>query len=275
VAIKIKLATRYWLKTILMAVVCLGLGFWGLWDYFVDIPQREEAVRRSTVLKSVNAALATEVGSLQRSEAGGTVDMALEYAARVPVVGEYEGRSVDLGNTAGWIHSLELFQTALSKGNLETQQQAIVLVEEGLNLYGSVTPPSKYDRPMQWAFILCLPFGFYYLWSYRKMSRRSTMYCLDDEGRLTTPEGTWDSEEIKDIDMSRWIAPKGNARATWTARVITNDEQKLLLDDYVYEDMHLIIGALAHRFYPDQWSPLAKRIQVENTGDEADSSEDN
>ena len=101
------------------------------------------------------------------------------------------------------------------------------------------------------------------------------MYCLDDEGRLTTPEGTWDSEEIKDIDMSRWIAPKGNARATWTARVITNDEQKLLLDDYVYEDMHLIIGALAHRFYPDQWSPLAKRIQVENTGDEADSSEDN
>lgn len=274
-AIKTKLATRYWLKTILMAVVCLGLGFWGLWDYFIDIPQRAEAARKSVVLKAVNAALATEVGSLQRSEAGGTVDMALEFAARVPVVRASEGGSVELGNTDGWIQSLELFQAALAKGNLEIQQEAVVLVEEGLNLYGSVTPPSKYDRPMQWAFILCLPFGFYYLLSYRKMSRRSRVYGLDDGGRLTTPEGVWDSEEIVDIDMSRWIAPKGNARTTWTALVIMKDEQKVLLDDYIFEDMHLIIGALAHRFYPDQWSPLAKRVQVEHADDEINSTEVN
>jgi hypothetical protein len=27
--------------------------------------------------------------------------------------------------------------------------------------------------------------------------------------------------------------------------------------------MHLIIGNLAHRFYPENWTPLAKRVKVE------------
>jgi hypothetical protein len=36
-----------------------------------------------------------------------------------------------------------------------------------------------------------------------------------------------------------------------------------LLDDYIYKDMHLIIGKLAHRFYPEDWTPLARRVKVE------------
>jgi hypothetical protein len=27
--------------------------------------------------------------------------------------------------------------------------------------------------------------------------------------------------------------------------------------------MHLIIGNLAHQFYPENWTPLAKRVKVE------------
>ncbi|MBC8523214.1 hypothetical protein H8D29_04745 [PVC group bacterium] len=267
------LATRYWLKTIIMAVVCIGLGLWGLYDYFIDIPQREEASAKSIVLRSVNAALATEVGSTQRSEAEGEVNMALEFAAKVPVR-ETGGGLVDLGNAAGWIEALEVFQAALSKGRLDLQQQALVLIEDGLDQYGSVTPPSKYDRPMQWAFILCLPFGFYYLLAFKKMSNHAKIYCLDSDGRLTTPEGSWASDEIVDIDLSRWIAPKGNARSTWTAKVVTSDGEHLILDDYVFEDMHLIIGSLAHKFYPNEWTPLAKRVRVE-TGEDENPTEDN
>jgi hypothetical protein len=63
--------------------------------------------------------------------------------------------------------------------------------------------------------------------------------------------------------MSRWIAKSGNSRSTWTAKVIVGDNQPILLDDYIYNDMHLIIGALAHRFYPDQWTPLAKRVRID------------
>jgi len=27
--------------------------------------------------------------------------------------------------------------------------------------------------------------------------------------------------------------------------------------------MHLIIGKLAHKFYPEDWTPLARRVKVE------------
>ena len=265
-AITTKLSTRYWLKTIIMAVVCVVLGLWGIWDYVVAIPQQEEAATRAVVLKAVNGALGTEKGSSLRSDASVLVDLSLEYAARNPV-GEPSGDQMDLGNTAGWITSLELFQSALSSGNFELQAQSVTLINDGLNQYGSVTPPSKYDRPMQWAFILCLPFGFYYFWAYRKVSAKAKTYRLDDE-TLTTPEGAWTLEEIVDIDMSRWIAPTGNARETWKASAITNDGQKIVLDDYIFQNMHLIIGSLAHRFYPEQWTPIAKRVKVEENSSE-------
>jgi len=274
VAITTKLATRYWLKTIIMSVVCIVLGFWGIWDYTVAIPEREEAAMRSLVLKVVNGALITERGSGERFEAGVLVDLALETANDRPVI-ESTGKQMDLGNTAGWITSLELFQQALSGGDLDTQAESVVLIEDGLNQYGSVTPPSKYDRPMQWAFILCLPFGFYYLWGYVKMSAKAKKYCLNDAGDLATPEGSWTSGEIIDIDMSKWIAPTGNARATWTASAITSDENSVLLDDFVFENMHLIIGALAHRFYPDQWTPIAKRVVVEEVEDDTENHSEN
>ena len=91
------LATRYLLKTIIMIVVCFVLGIWGLWDYYVKIPALEEAAARSIVLKSVNAALATEVGSLERSESEGVVNMALESAGKSPVQ-ETGGELMELGN---------------------------------------------------------------------------------------------------------------------------------------------------------------------------------
>ena len=73
----------------------------------------------------------------------------------------------------------------------------------------------------------------------------------------------WTAEEIIDIDMSRWIATTGNARETWKAKAVTNDGQTIVLDDYIFENMHLIIGSLAHKFYPKQWTPIAKRVKVE------------
>jgi len=257
-----KLATRYWLKTSIIAVVCIVLGLWGVWDYVVAIPQREEAAARSVVLKIVHSALATERGSTERDKAGVVVRLVTESAANKPDK-ESVGKQMDLGNTAGWIDSLELFQVALSGGDLEIQSQSVALIEDGLNQYGSVTPPSEYDRPMQWAFILCIPFGFYYIWAFVKMSSRAKIYKFDDQGGLTTPEGSWTADEITDIDMSKWIARTGNARATWTATVVTSDEESVLLDDYIFEDMHLVIGALAHRFYPQQWAPNAKRVVVD------------
>ncbi len=241
-----------------MAIVCLVLGVWGVWDYVVAIPRAEMQAGRARLLsETIQPALITEMGSVERDDA--TVIL------NVIIIENDDGQDPQ------WVASLEVFRSALNGGGKELRNEAQLLLESEFALYGNVTPPSKFDRPMQWLFILCLPFGLYYLRKYAQMKKRASIYCLDDEGTLSTPEGTWQSGEMADIDMSRWIAKSGNARSTWTAKVIVDDRQNpklaigckqaVLLDDYIYNDMHLIIGAIAHRFYPDQWTPLARRIK--------------
>ena len=166
----------------------------------------------------------------------------------------------DDGLDPQWSDALVVFGGAVSGNNVDSQQKAKDLLETYLNKYGNVTQPSRFDRPMQWVFILCLPFGFYYFGAYLKMSNRAKKYLLDDDGTLTTPEGTWTAEEIEGIDMDRWISKTGKARTTWTAKVIVKGHAPVLLDDYVYKDMHLVIGKLAHKYYPKEWTPLAKRV---------------
>ena len=49
-ALHTTLATRYWLKTIIMAIVCIVLGLWGIWDYVVAIPKAETGATRDALL---------------------------------------------------------------------------------------------------------------------------------------------------------------------------------------------------------------------------------
>ena len=247
-AINVSLAPRYWLKTIIMIIVCIVLGLWGAWDYVVAIPRATMEASRADTLRIVKNGLDTPHGSEHRNEAISVLDTAIEIDDRLD---------------KPWRTSLDSMRLAMSDGEAESHRNALGIVEAGLNEYGNVTAPSKYDRPMQWMFILCLPFGLYYILMYLKMSKRARAYLLTDDGILTTPEGTWSSDEIEDIDMSRWISKTGNSRSTWTAKVVLKDGKIILLDDYVYSGMHSIIGKLAHGFYPDEWTMLAKRVKVQ------------
>jgi hypothetical protein len=246
VGFKTKLATRYWLKTIIMSLVCFVLGLWGVWDYAVAIPRAATGAQRADLLRIVKNGLDTTPGSEHRAEAIAALNIAIEF---------------NRGPDETWSESLETMKNAMTGSGAESRRIALGVVEVGLNEYGNITAPSKYDRPMQWMFILCLPFGLYYILMYLKMSKRARAYLLTEEGVLTTPEGTWSTDEIEDIDMSRWIAKTGNARSTWTTKVILKDGKKILLDDYIFSGMHSIIGKLAHGFYPNEWTTLAKRVK--------------
>ena len=68
-AIQTKLATRYWLKTVIMIVVCLVLGLWGVWDYVVKIPNDSRGFARAELLRSVMNGLDTPNGSSERDQA--------------------------------------------------------------------------------------------------------------------------------------------------------------------------------------------------------------
>ena len=243
-----------------MSIVCIVLGFWGIWDYIIAIPEAEVGASRAALVNdSVQLAMETEIGSDERAAATVLLDVNIE--------------NLSVDKNSGWISSVNIFKSALVNSAISDPTYQVALQHE-LELYGNITPPSKYDRPMQWLFILCLPFGFYYLRAYTKMKKSAGIYSLSNDGTLSTPEGVWKSDEITDIDMGRWIAKTGNARSTWTAKAIVGDGSPILLDDYVYNDMHMIIGALAHRFYPDQWTPLARRVKVEDV-ESKESSETN
>lgn len=238
-----------------MAIVCLVLGIWGVYDLVVTIPRDlEYATRHKFLVEDVQPAMDSELGSTERSDA-------LEKL-QVRII---ESDGLD----QHWLDSMELFSGAIDGGNELIQRDAIAVLAEDSKLF-DVVKPSKFDWYMQWVFAICVPFAFYYLYMYMKMKNKAAQYSFSDDGTLSTPEGVWSSEEIVGIDMSRWIAKTGNARSTWTAKAIVSPDKKILLDDYLYTDMHLIIGAIAHRFYPEEWTPLAKRVKIETADEETD-----
>ena len=233
-----------------MTIVCVVLGLWGIWDYVIAIPEAARGAARAEILRVVKNGLDTPNGSPERLKAITVIGVALES---------------DGYTDEDWDADLAQMKVALEGAQIEIQREALGGVEKGLKAYGHIIAPSKYDRPMQWVFISCLPFGLWYLLSYLKMKKRASIYELSDDGTLTTPEGSWPTSEVKDIDMSTWISKTAKARLTWTAKVVVDGREPIELDDYVYQDMHLIIGALAHQFYPDDWTPLARRIKIEHT----------
>ena len=152
----------------------------------------------------------------------------------------------------------------LSRGTQPSQAErdryAHVTSELNALAPGGAAPvkPSKFNRATQWMYIACLPFTFWFLWMFIKARRQR--YQLDDEGALHfdgDPEhgtGIWTAPQIAGIDMSRWMAKS-------IAFVIDDKGTRLKLDAYLHKDLHLIIGAIACRFYPDQWDAEGKQVK--------------
>jgi hypothetical protein len=139
-----------------------------------------------------------------------------------------------------------------------------------LNVWGDVQPPSKYDRPMQWMFILCLPFVPWYAWVAFTASKRT--YQLDEDGTVHVPAGTWPRDDIAEIDMSVWMR---KSKAT----LVHVDGRRAVLDDYVFKGLFRIIGELAHNQDPAMWTNEAKRVKpdadaVVDEGADAEASTD-
>ena len=126
---------------------------------------------------------------------------------------------------------------------------------------GAPIKPSQYDRTMQmWLYIIgCGLLGTpFFIWPIVQTLKKK--YVLQDDGTLLSPQGTFTVNQIAEIDMSRWCAKEGDRRSTWTATVVTTDGKRIVLDDHDFKNMHLIIGAIAHRMMPDTWTPEAKRV---------------
>lgn len=138
----------------------------------------------------------------------------------------------------------------------DAERASFLAAEEVLNEFKDEPPvkPAAYDRAVQlWLYMVgCGVLGTpAFLWNLIVLPRQARQWRLDDNGALTTPTATIAPEEIADIDMSRWMAKS-------IATVKISDGREIKLDDYKFRDMHLIVGALASRFHPEEWTEEAR-----------------
>jgi hypothetical protein len=260
------IAPGYWIRAVLIALMCLVLGLWGIYDYVVAIPNAERMSQRREVTQDVKTALES-TGDAQANAAARTaalrkIDGAL--AGFGPEQVRPQGDAGQPDSDVAWWDMLQIWKNSLQgmTGYDQTptpeMQQAGMIVVEAMELYGEAQPPSAYDRPVQWMFIASLVFVPFYFWGVVKYGPRT--YTLDAQGAVHTPEGVFERDRIEDIDMSRWMAKS-------TAELVLTDGERVKLDAYIFKNLHLIIGAIAHRLHPEAWAEDAKQVKAEEKPD--------
>ena len=273
-AIEVRVSRGYAWRMIIIAVVSLVFGLWGVYDYVYGIPRAQQQADRLDLLRISKDALETQQ---PRGQLTPEAKLAHEAVlAELELVLQHEfAKSVGLGPTTDPEQFREAFREQLqNSGDLRllatireglVAERGPVLTEEdyprayaaytqsqtAIKELGDITAPGKYDRITQWAFISCLPCVPYFVWMFLAARRR--LYRLDDDGTLHTPDGTWARSDIANIDMGRWMAKS-------IAWVVHSDGTRIKLDDYKFRDLHLIIGSIASRLRPTEWTAEAKPI---------------
>lgn len=152
----------------------------------------------------------------------------------------------------------EIEQVAERRDLTDEEAEAYETLQDELNALGSIEKPGEYDAAVQlWLYVIgCGVLGTpIFIYEYFRVARQ--VYRLDDDGTLHLPNGqAWSTDEIADIDMSRWMKKS-------IAYVEHVDGTRVKLDDYKFKNTHLIVGALASKFYPDQWTAEARMVKTQ------------
>ncbi|MSR45327.1 MAG: hypothetical protein EXS15_08275 [Phycisphaerales bacterium] len=120
---------------------------------------------------------------------------------------------------------------------------------------GAPEPIPFYDPPLQlWVYVVgCGAIGFpWCCWTIVQLRRKE--FSLDDAGNLTANGVALASANMATIDMSKWMSKS-------IATVVGINGERIKLDDYMLQDLHLIVGALAHRFEPALWTLEATKVK--------------
>lgn len=165
------------------------------------------------------------------------------YDAAAKEVEEIESKARAAGQAPGGA-------APLSEPEVARYQEAKKVVDAG-----KPVAPAAYDRPVQmWLYIVgCGVLGApWFLWQWLATARHR--YRLDEDGTLHVDGTAYRPAEIVDVEMSRWMAKS-------IATAVTASGARIDLDDYKYRNMHLIVGALAVRFHPEDWTADAKDLR--------------
>jgi hypothetical protein len=251
----VKRSFIYW--NLLYLVLCGGLGAWGAYDYWVTIPAQQKAV--------------AEYGGLVEELAG------LEIRGKLWQLAEKRQSG---SATPEEVQELQELEKALQEAGTtgppprltDAERVRYPEIKDILTVDFENTPPespASYDGWVNlWVyFVGCGILGTpWFVW--KLMSRRGQVWILEDDGSLKTPDGTFTTTEIIDIDMSTWMK-KSLARVEVAGR-----NEPIVLDDYEYQDTYLIVGALANRLHPDEWTEEAKPVKDSKPAEDPELGED-
>ncbi len=251
-AIQTSVKRSFILWNVLYLVLCGGLGAWGAYDYWVTIPDQEAAVVEYEELSQRRAVLEIRgvLWTLIKKKSDGTITES-EDASLATMRAEFEEAGITQPPPPLSPEEVAEYETI-----------KVTLKDDFENT--APEPPASYDRWVNfWIYfvgtgILGTP---WFVW--KLFSRRGQTWRLEDDGSLSTPDGVFGRDEIDDIDMSIWMK-KSIAKVE-----IKDRSEPIVLDDYEYADVYLIVGALASRFHPDEWTEEAKPIK-EGGDDEED-----
>ncbi|MEC7385695.1 MAG: hypothetical protein VYB14_05845, partial [Planctomycetota bacterium] len=200
---------------------------------------------------------------LQRAQDEGLVSVEFNYTAELGTVAQARLRwSLEIDRLAAGL--LAVGQGRWARGS-DSFANFVEGVSNGITAYQKFPVPNKWNRMVQWLFILCGPYsvvaGLQLIGGLRKK------YSVDDEGNFHHPQGSWGATEISDIDMSRWMSKS-------VAKIVHADGRTITVDDYVHQDADQIIGAIAHRLRPEEWTDHAKAVESNSPSEEADIASD-
>ena len=256
-AIQTSVKQSFILWNLLYIVLFGGLGVWGAYDYWVTIPDQEAAVVEYEELSKRRTILGNRgrLWTLIKKKSDGTITES-EDASLATMRADFEKAGLTQPPprlTVEEVAEYEAIKVTLKDDFEKTAPE----------------PPASYDRWVNfWIYfvgtgILGTP---WFVW--KLISRRGQTWRLEDDGALSTPDGVFGRDEIADIDMSIWMKKS-------IAKVLIKDRaEPIVLDDYEYADVYLIVGALASRFHPDEWTEEAKPIKEDGADEEDDASEE-
>jgi hypothetical protein len=177
-----------------------------------------------------------------------------DYSVKYPTMQREFDAHQALSDEKAAIEELKKNQGSLDAAQIQRYEE----VDAKLKEYKEAPlAPGKYDMAIQlWLYIIgCGVLGTpYFLWNLRSIRRRT--YRLEDDGTLVLPEGSFRIEELKGLDMSRWMSKS-------IATITLPDGREVALDDYKFKDMDKIVGVLAHQFEPGRWTDEVKPVKAE------------
>ena len=276
------LARRWVLKTLIITIVALGFGVWGLIDALIVYPNRGERVASYHLWKYLESLDEPTYGITEVIASDTPVDDLRELRERE------ESLRSDLNSSSNRLrkdaerdlYRLQWYEALAVIGRLNTERVTIENPGEKLNELDAEwvsdptapKPLASYDIPVQWVFVVVgFGGGIFGVFFFANVSRKK--YAWDpDEMRLTLDDGnTLVPADVEVFDRRKWD------KFLYFLRIKDGHPklagQEIKVDLYRYEPLEEWLVAMHKHEYPEDFEEEPADAEPESSEPESEERE--